>query len=234
MQLVTLPPAFGLRNPSPFCLKAEMALTYLNLGFEIIPSIELNKAPKNKMPYLIIDGETLADSELILDYLDEQTQGGLYGKLTPQERAIGVAFSRLADDHLYWMGVASRWLDDDWFPNVVDGFFGGVPKLLRGVIANSARRTMAKTYHLQGLGRHTLEEQKAFARKDLQAIADVVSKHDYIVGGRLTVFDFAVASMLSGMMQNEPATWFSKIANGFPSLVAYVARVEFEVGVFGK
>ena len=36
IQLVTFPPAFGLRNVSPFCLKTEMLLTSLQLPFEII------------------------------------------------------------------------------------------------------------------------------------------------------------------------------------------------------
>ena len=36
--------------------------------------------------------------------------------------------------------VASRWLDDDWWPNVVDGFFHIAPALIRPLAANAARR----------------------------------------------------------------------------------------------
>ena len=35
LELVTLPPAFGMRNVSPFCLKAEMLLTSLGLPFKV-------------------------------------------------------------------------------------------------------------------------------------------------------------------------------------------------------
>ena len=83
IRLVTLPAAFGLRNPSPFCLKIEMALTHLRLDFELETITDPRKAPKGKLPFLIIDGDKLADSELILERLDTMTQGGLYGKLTP-------------------------------------------------------------------------------------------------------------------------------------------------------
>jgi len=38
MILHTLPPAFGQRNLSPFCLKAEMALRHLDLAFTHRPS----------------------------------------------------------------------------------------------------------------------------------------------------------------------------------------------------
>ncbi len=233
--LVTFPPAFGLRNVSPFCLKAEMALKHLDLEFEIKEEPDPRKSPKGKMPFLIVNGgEQLADSELIFEYLDNITQGKLYGSLTPEEKAKGFAFARLAEDHLYWLMVASRWLSDDWFPNIVDGFFGFVPGLIRNFAANGARRQVAKTLDLQGLGRHTLEEQRGFLRRDLQAIDDAVSQTNYIVGGRLTAFDFVVAGMLSGLMDNEPATWVSEIANEYPNLRNYLEHIQAEVGVYGK
>jgi len=232
--LVTLPPAFGLRNVSPFCLKVEMALTHLGMPFEATTEQDPRKAPKGKLPYVIIDGQHIADSELIFEKLNEMSQGKLYAGLTPEEKAVGTAFTRLAEDHLYWMGVASRWLDDQWFPNVVRDFFGFVPGLIRGFAAGGARKAVRQTYDLQGLGRHTMEEQKGFARRDLQAIADVVSKNGYIVGGRLTAFDFVIAGMLSGFMDNEPATWLTEIANGYPSLRLYLEKIQNEVGISGK
>jgi glutathione S-transferase len=232
--LVTLPPAFGLRNVSPFCLKVEMALKHLDIEFDLQVEGDPRKTPKGKLPYLIIDGEKLADSELIFEYLDDRTQGKLYGQLTPEERAKGTAFARLAEDHLYWMTVASRWLDDAWFPNIVSGFFGFVPALFRGFASGGAQKQVARTYDLHGLGRHTLDEQKGFARRDLQAISDAVAPNHYIVGGRLTAYDFVVAGMLSGLMDNEPATWMSEIANTYPILREYLERIQTEVGVSGK
>jgi hypothetical protein len=40
--------------------------------------------------------------------------------------------------------------------------------------------------------------------------------------------------MFSGLIDNEPATWISKIASEYPSLREYVDRIESEVGVSGK
>lgn len=232
--LVTLPPAFGLRNVSPFCLKVEMALKHLGLEFDHQEEKDPRKAPKGKLPYLVIDGERLGDSELIFERLNDMTQGKLYEGLTPEEKATGTAFARLAEDHLYWMGVASRWLDDAWFPNVVRDFFGFVPGLFRGIASKGAQKSVRQTYDLHGLGRHSLEEQKGFARRDFQAISDIVSSQKYIVGGRLTAFDFVVAGMLSGFMDNDPPTWITEIANEYPALREYLERIQSEVGVSGK
>jgi glutathione S-transferase len=229
--LYTLPPAFGERNPSPFCLKVEMAMAHLKLDFRIETTLQLNKAPKGKAPWLDDNG-IIADSEIILEHLDLKTDGGLFGDLTPAEVAIGTAFSRLADDHLYWLAVASRWLDDAWFENVKRDFFGNLPTPMNHLVAFIARRRMRQTYELHGLGRHTLAEQRGFLQRDLVALSNQVDANGYIASQRLTVYDFAVGSMLAAIMDNRPDTWVSAIANEYQPLRNYIERVQGEVGVY--
>ena len=232
IQLYTFPPAFGLRNVSPFCLKVEMALTHLELDYEIIEEADPRKSPKGKLPYLLVDGECIPDSELILEYLDGKTDGGLYGELSALEYARGTAFTRLIEDHLYWILVASRWVDDDWFPNVREGFFGGLPGPLKYLVAKIARGQVSKTYLLHGLGKHSLEEQKGFARRDLRALDAAVRSSTHLVADRLTVFDFSAASLLAGIYDNQPPTWLQPIACEFPAVRDYAERVQAEVGVY--
>jgi glutathione S-transferase len=234
LELVTLPPAFGMRNVSPFCLKAEMLLTWLELPFAITELADPRKAPKGKLPFLVADGERIADSELITEYLDNLTQGKVYAGLSPQQRAYGVALSRLAEDHLYWMIVASRWLDDRWWPNVVEGFFHIAPRIVRPLVANAARKQVRQTYHLQGLGRHTLEEQRGFAERDLRALEDAVGSEGFLFGGEPCIFDFTVAAMMAGAYDNQPATWVTELAVGYPRLRDYTDRVQAAVKVFGR
>ncbi len=232
INLYIFPPAFGLRNVSPFCTKVEMALKHLGMNFELVEQADPRPAPKKKLPYANIDGEVIADSELILCRLDENSQGGLYGHLSPAQRGEGYAWTRLAEDHLYWMGVASRWLDDAWWPNVVDGFFGFVPPIMRGFAARLARKQVAKTYDLHGLGRHTLAEQQDFARRDLAALEAVVGTRPYLVGDQISGFDFSVASMLAGFTDHQPPTWLNPILDEYPGNRDYAERIQAEVGVY--
>ena len=233
LELVIFPAAFGMRNVSPFCLKAEMLLTSLDLPFALSEEGDPRKAPKGKLPYLIADGERLADSELIVEHLDATTQGQVYAGLSTTDKSHGLALTRLAEDHLYWMLVASRWLDDDWWPNVVEGFFGALPKLIRPFIAAGARKQVKRTYHLQGLGRHTLEEQKGFAQRDLEALNSTVEGKTFLFGETPNVFDFAIAAMMAGIYDNQPTTWLSQLAQPFDALHDYTNRVQAHVGVYG-
>ena len=234
LELVTLPPAFGMRNLSPFCLKAEMLLKSLNLPFKMSELADPRKAPKGKLPYLVDDGEVIADSELITEHLDKLTQGRVYAGLSATQKAQGVALARLAEDHLYWIMVASRWLDDRWWPNVVEGFFGIAPKPLRPLVAGMARRQVRQTYHLQGLGRHSLEEQRGFAERDLTALQDALPAAGFLFGEAPSIFDFTVAGMMAGIYDNQPPTWLTQLAEGYPKLKDYTDRVQASVGVYGR
>ncbi len=234
LELVTLPPAFGMRNVSPFCLKAELLLIDLALPFTKSELADPRKAPKGKLPYLVTDEGTIADSELIVTYLDRITQGGVYAGISPEQKAHGVALTRLAEDHLYWLMVASRWLDDDWWPNIVDGFFHIAPKPVRPFVAGLARRQVRQTYHLHGLGRHSLEEQHGFAARDLQALEDTVPMTGFLYGPEPNVFDFTITGLMAGIYDNQPATWLTELALSYEGLNAYTERVQTHMGVFGR
>ncbi len=232
--LVTLGGAFEMRNVSPFCLKIEMLMHSLDIPFEIDERPDPRKAPKGKLPYLEVDGKRLADSDLITQYLDQITQGKVFAGISAKDSAYGVALTRLAEDHLYWIMVASRWLDDDWFPNVVDGFFQIAPALVRGLVANGARRQVQKTYDLQGLGRHTLEEQRGFAERDLQALEDAVGAQGFLFSDTPNIFDFTISSVMAGIYDNRPPTWLTSLALNYKNLQAYTDRVQAHIGIYGR
>lgn len=234
LTLVTLGGAFGLQNVSPFCLKLEMLMTQLGLDFDMDVQADPRKAPKGKLPYLIADGRTIADSELIVEYLNDMTQGRVLAGLSAKDRALGLALTRLVDDHLYWIFVASRWLDDEWFPNIVEGFFHIAPRPIRGLVARQARKEVTQTYHLQGLGRHTQAEQEGFARRDLQALQDAVHADGFLFATEPCVYDFAIASFMAGVFDQRPATWMTHVANEFDGLKEYTERVQQRVGVFAR
>lgn len=234
IKLYTFPVAFGLRNVSPFCLRVEMALAHLGMEFETVLESDPGKSPKGKLPFIVDDGVTIADSELIFQHLDRKSEGALYGHLLPGEYGQGMAYTRLVDDHLYWLMVASRWLDDTWFPNVKKGFFSAFPLGLRTAISMLARRQMRQTFNLHGLGKHSFEEQQGFARRDLAALQDALDGKTYLLGERLTVFDFSVVSLLSGLIDNQPATWISTIAEEYPGLRTYAEQIQAQVGVYAR
>ena len=234
LQLYTLPPAFGMRNVSPFCLKIEMLIASLGLEHELAMEGNPGKAPKGKLPFVILNGELIADSELIAQRLDALTDGGVFGRYSEQQLAEGYAMTRLVEDHLYWIVVASRWLDDAWWPNVIEGFFGVFPAPLRPLITRLARRQVRQTYHLQGLGRHSLEEQRGFAERDLRALSGLVAHSGALDASNPGYFDFTLAGFLAGVFDQKPPTWVNELADGRSDLRDYAEAVQAKVGIWGR
>ena len=234
IELYTLGGAFGMRSVSPFCLKLEMLLAHLDLDYSLVIEPDPRKAPKGKMPWAKIDGEVFADSEIIIEVIDRRTDGLVYADLTPQECAYGLGLVRLAEEHLYWLMAAARWLDDDWWPNVKRDFMKIIPAFIRTPVSSLIRRRMKQTVMLQGLGAHTLEEQLGFARRDLAALQDAVSESQFLFGEKVSVFDMGIAAIMAGIYDNQPATRLTYIANEFSVLKAYTERVQSSLGVYGR
>ena len=234
IEIYTLGGAFGMRSVSPFCLKLEMLLAHLDLDYSLVIEPDPRKAPKGKMPWAKIDGEVFADSEIIIEVIDSRTDGLVYADLTPRERAYGLGLVRLAEEHLYWLMAAARWLDDDWWPNVKRDFMKIIPAFIRTPVSSLIRRRMKQTVILQGLGAHTLEEQLGFARRDLAALQDAVSESQFLFGEKVSVFDMGIAAIMAGIYDNQPATRLTYIANEFSVLKAYTERVQSSLGVYGR
>ena len=74
IKLYQFNPAWGLPNPSPFCMKVETYLRMVGLPYEVINGVLPFKAPKKKLPYIEDGTQVIADSGFILKHL-RQTYG---------------------------------------------------------------------------------------------------------------------------------------------------------------
>jgi len=104
-------PAFGLPDPSPFVTKAEMLLKMAGLAYAVDAS-GFNKAPKGKLPYIVDDGEIIADSTFIRWHIETKYNIDFDRGLSAEQRAIAWAFEKMLEEHLYWAFVHARWMDD--------------------------------------------------------------------------------------------------------------------------
>ncbi len=154
--------AWGLPDGSPFCLKLEGFLREAAVPYEVVPfdfSRSFRKAPKGKLPFIEDeDGTVVGDSSLIIARLSRRHGIDLDGGLDPRQRANSHAFRRMLDEHLYWVAVFSRWMEDVGWKTVQKTFFSAMPALLRPVATTLARRQVAAALQAQGLGRHSREE----------------------------------------------------------------------------
>jgi glutathione S-transferase len=142
--LYTFGPGFGLPDPSPFVTKADVLLQMSGCPYEC-KRADVRKAPKAKLPYINDDGTLVADSTFILTHLEKKYGVDLDKRLTAQQRAIGWAFEKMCEEHLYWAVVDARWMVDKNFDNGPRAFFNIVPAPLRPLVAAKVRRDVKRT-----------------------------------------------------------------------------------------
>jgi hypothetical protein len=69
--LHTFGPAFGLPDPSPFVTKLDILLKMSGQPYKAEIG-GLRRAPKGKLPYIVDDGVTIADSTFIRWHLEKK------------------------------------------------------------------------------------------------------------------------------------------------------------------
>jgi hypothetical protein len=61
----------------------------------------------------------------------------------------------------------------------------------------------------------------------------MIPQEGFLFGAQPVVFDFTVAGMMAGFYDQQPASWFTDLANDYPALRDYTERVQTAVGVWG-
>ena len=180
---------FGVPNPSPFCMKAEILLKMAGVDYQTEILNDPRKAPKGKLPMLRDDGADIADSALIRRHLEMRYGVDFDPGLSDIEKAQSHAFARMIEERLYWVILYSRWFDDANWQVIRDFWFGDMPPVIRSLLPKIARRMTEKGMHGHGIGRHDAADIYAFGAQDFAALATQLGDKPFMFGEAPTSLD---------------------------------------------
>ncbi len=211
-------------NLSPFCCKVETYLRMTGVPYRVADSVPPS-APKGKLPYITDDGEKIADSRLIIEYLRDRHHVDLDQPLSPAERAQSTAFQRMIEDDLHWAMMWSRWVQPhNWQANK-RAIFGRFPPVLRDSVAGYARRRVRKQIRGQGLATNTESELFHLGKKDLTALSDFLADKPFFVGDTPSSLDACAFGMLINLIWCPIESPLKEHGLGLPNLVAFCERI---------
>ena len=215
--------AFGLPDPSPFVVKAEVLAKMAGLEYERREG-DLRKAPKGKHPYIDDGGQIVDDSTLIRLHI-ERTRGFDFDKgLSAEQKGAAWAIEKMLEDHVYWLVVSERWGDKANFDKGPRHFFDKVPAPLRPFIIAMVHRQVVRNLQGQGLGRHTPEQRASLCRRAADALAGCLGDKPWLFGAEpcgadATAFAFT-SSALCPLFQGP----MRAAVEAHRNLVAYARR----------
>ena len=182
--LWVMPRCWGLPNASPFVMKLQTWLRMAEVPHETKELTRPPRSPSGKVPYLERpDGTLLCDTARIIALLTDERSVQLDVGRTAEERAKAVLLTRLLEDHLYWVICWSRFGRDEGWVVTREAYFGGLPALLRPVVATMVRRQLRRDLAGQGFGRMG-EEAWIWDRgvEDLEALATLLGDGEFFLG----------------------------------------------------
>lgn len=191
--------AFGLPDPSPFVVKAEVLLKLSGLPFERKES-DVRRAPKGKLPVIDDDGTIVADSTFIRWHLESRHGIDFDRGFTAEQKAIGWAAEKMCENELYWASVDNRWMNTSNFDKGPRQFFDKAPAPLRPLIITMIGRQVRRTLWGQGIGRHSKSDIARLAVADIDALAGILGDKPYLCGAEpcgadATVFAFVQSAL---------------------------------------
>lgn len=217
--------SWGLQ-PSPFCLKMATWLRMSGLPYQARRTVALSKAPTGKLPYVVTDdGRTIGDSGLIIDHLTSTARVTIDDGLSGEARALATAVTRLVEDHLYFVALYFRWVDDAGWAVVKPAFFGAMQAPLRAVIPALLRRRVERTLWAQGLGRHGRDQLAAMGGMDLQALATILGDKPFLLDDQPRTVDAVAYGLLANIAYPPVESPLKQALLEFQPLVDYCDRI---------
>ncbi|MDX1692732.1 MAG: glutathione S-transferase family protein [Ketobacteraceae bacterium] len=214
--------ALGLPNPGPFCMKVEAFLRQANIDYTVVEANDPRKAPKGKVPFIVYNGERIGDSNLIIERLSRDFNVDLNAGLSDQEKAIHHAMRKMLDEHLYFVLVYGRWMDDQNWAVMKNTLFSAIPRLVRGMVTGKIREKIASDLQGQGIGKHRPEEIYAMGIEDVDALTTYLSGREWFGNGKPCLLDISAVTMLASFLKVPLDTPVKSAINRNPQLVKYV------------
>jgi glutathione S-transferase len=219
---------WGIPNQSHFCVKVETYLRLAQLPYTIVESLPF-KGPRGKLPFIEDQGRTVADSRLIVHYLQTTYGDALDAGLTPKQRDAATVYRRLLEEHLYWVSMYSRWnyTEANW-QTTKQAIFSVLPPVVADLGALAYRRRIKGQILGHGIGRLSPEEAFALGREDLDALSGFLGDKPYFLGEKPSDLDASAYGILINTLGCPVESPVKDHALSKRNLVEYCRRMQTE------
>ena len=226
LRVITFSAHFGLPAGGPFDLKLLAWLNLAGIPYEQVFQDDTRKAPKGKNPWIELDGERIADTEIIIDLLGRRFGVDLDQGLTGEQKALGHAWRRTFEEHFHQVLEWELLVHPAGAAYMRAATVAQMPGVVGPVVFNMMRSQMRKQLYARGLARHSPDIIKAKGCADVDALAIFLGDRTYLVADRPTSFDAAVFGLLAPVVYWPMETPVAQHARTVPSIRAYCDRMK--------
>jgi len=230
IHLYQFTPLWNIPNASVYCMKTECFLKLSRIEYKTHNVLNPGKAPRGKLPFIKDSDahQTITDSSFIIDYLKNKFGNKLDGDLSPEQQSLGICIQRLLEDHLNWLIIYDRWVDENGWKIIKHEFFGQLPFILKLFIPELIRRNIVKTCHRHGISRYTDQEREIMGKKDIDALTTFLGNKTFILKETPSSTDCIVWTFLTQILYTPIPSKLKDYVKTIPSLLEYDKRMKNE------
>jgi glutathione S-transferase len=228
LTLYSYPELFGVADNNGYGLKVFAFLRLNGVPFRHQHVFDASGAPRGQLPYIVVDGETIGDSDTIIAHLIAKYQLTMDAALTATQRDMSFLITRMLDD-LYWVMSYSRWKDERFWPAFRDALLEQHPSL-REAELRKAQEFNFQRYHFQGIGRYAPDAAYARGLVDLRVLANVIPVKGYIHGEKNTSIDAGVYGFIANIYFYEIDTPLKQFVMSHENIVRHCRAIHHAPG----
>lgn len=190
VHLYTFPQTMLSPSITPFGVSVEAFLKLTNIEYVKHFTVDATLSPSGRLPFVIVDGECIDDSNHIMRVLSTKYGADLDAGLTQTQIAVAKALRATIQGSILPLLMRSMFVEDvkrGAVPFVATAM--GVPRLLQPLVARLMRGMVSRTLHASGLGKLTREQFVRVCIHDLQAVESLLHAHPYLLGDKPTSID---------------------------------------------
>ncbi|MDT4289971.1 glutathione S-transferase family protein [Methylomonas sp. MO1] len=224
--LYQFPRAWNIPNPGQFCVKLETYLRMAGIEYRIAETLPLY-APLGKLPFIEDNGYKLADSRMIVSYLQQHYGDSLDAHLSAEQNALALAWQRLLEEHLYWVCMYSRWQygAENWQINK-QAIFQGLPQPMADMVAAIYRLRIRGQIRGHGIGRLAAADIFELGKHDVAALSAALDGKTFLLGNRPSSIDASAFGILINLLACPVSSPVKDYALTQSSLVDYCRRIQ--------
>ncbi len=215
---------WGLPNASPFCMKVEGYLRWRRIPFRIVVSSP-RRSPSGQVPWVVDDGEVIADSQKIITRFERGRADALDHWMTARDRAAAHMLRRLLEFDLFWQINYSRWVDPAGWARFRPDIRVRLPLPMRLFGLPMVRRRLMRTCRMLGLKPDQPQKAYDIGRGHIDAVADLLGDSPFMLGENISSVDFSALGVLGNIMRQPAPSPIRDHANDRENLVTWLDRM---------
>jgi glutathione S-transferase len=225
LSVYTFSPNWGLPTAGPFALKLIKWLDLAGITYRQRYEDRAGKGPKGKNPWVELDGELIADSEVIIARLAERSGFDIDADLSAEQRALSHAVRRMLEEHLHMVLEWELFVHPEGAAEVRRMVERQVPGIAASALASLVCRHFRRQLHARGIGRHSPEVIAAKGKVDVDAFEALLGERPFLLGSRPAMADVSAYGLLGPMAAWPMRTPVADYIKSRPLVLAYLDRM---------